>query len=358
MPTAGSARPKSPSHGRASESSPAARRARLSGPSGRVDHPPDHGDDDHRDDLRQEEQRPEARLAAHARARERADEHERERDRDHRVEEDQDERVLERRAKLAVVEDLAVVVEADPRRRRQPVPLVQREPDGVPERREHEGGVDGERRQEVEVADAPRRARRLDARPRAAAARRPPQPSGAETGSVPCSARRLSSSGTSRSRTGPSSANDDGAVLARHQLLDRGRDRVVHRRRRPVEVRNDRVLRVRLRPRVVDLGVEAGRHAHLALVAVSWPLLATTCIDGVAREEVEVRRRRVGVLRLRADRPRQPLAAERRERLALRRGSRKKPTFLPSAFFRSAVSQLPLIRKTPVALAERLPRAS
>ena len=31
-------------------------------------------------------------------------------------------------------------------------------------------------------------------------------------------------------------------------------------------------------------------------------------------------------------------------------GRRKKPTFLPSAFFRSAVSQLPLIRKTPVPL--------
>jgi hypothetical protein len=31
-------------------------------------------------------------------------------------------------------------------------------------------------------------------------------------------------------------------------------------------------------------------------------------------------------------------------------GSRKKPTSLPSAFFRSAVTQLPAIRKTPVPL--------
>ncbi|MFL6014903.1 MAG: hypothetical protein ACJ74P_11580, partial [Gaiellaceae bacterium] len=39
----------------------------------------------------------------------------------------------------------------------------EREPDRVPERREDERGVDQKRRQQVEVADPARRARRLDA---------------------------------------------------------------------------------------------------------------------------------------------------------------------------------------------------
>jgi hypothetical protein len=48
----------------------------------------------------------------------------------------------------------------------------------VPERREHEGGVDRERRQQIEVADAPRRAGRLGAGRSAAEPRRPPQREG------------------------------------------------------------------------------------------------------------------------------------------------------------------------------------
>ena len=173
-----------------------------------------------------------------------------------------------------------VVVEPDPGLRRQPVPLVEREPDRVPERREHERGVDRERRQQVEVADPPRRAGRLDA---VAASRRRSRAGlrsarAAEAGSVICSA-RLSSCGTSSSRTGSSSRTTT-ASSCRHQLLDRRRDRVVHRRRRPVEVRDDRVLLVRLRPRVVDLGVEARRGPSPSPSSpVSWPLFATTCID-------------------------------------------------------------------------------
>ena len=87
--------------------------------------------------------------------------------------------MLEGRAELLVVEDLAVVVEADPGRRGEAVPFVQREPDGVTERNEDERGVDGERGEDVEVADPARRARCLDAArgaPRETA--RPPQREG------------------------------------------------------------------------------------------------------------------------------------------------------------------------------------
>jgi hypothetical protein len=70
------------------------------------------------------------------------------------------------------VEDLAIVVEADPRLRCQAVPRVKREPDRVPERGENERGVDRERREQIEVADPARRARRVD--PLAAAT--PPKP--------------------------------------------------------------------------------------------------------------------------------------------------------------------------------------
>jgi hypothetical protein len=48
----------------------------------------------------------------------------------------------------------------------------------MPEWREHEGGVDRECRQQIEVADAPRRAGRLGAGRSAAELRRPPQREG------------------------------------------------------------------------------------------------------------------------------------------------------------------------------------
>ena len=68
--------------------------------------------------------------------------------------------MAEGRAQRPALDDLAVVVQPDPRRRRQAVPLVQREPDRVAEWKEDERRVDGEGRQDVEVADPPRLARR------------------------------------------------------------------------------------------------------------------------------------------------------------------------------------------------------
>ena len=180
-PTAGSAQVKSPSHGRASEPSPTARSARFSDPSAA-----------RRSSARSPRRRPSGSPAAgrapsgstawpRIRARESAPTSTSpRRDRDDRVEDDQNERVHEGAAQqLGVCDDLAVVVEPDPGRRRQPVPLVQREPDRVPERGEHERGVDAERRQQIEVGDPPRLARRIARSDRGCrGASRPRQPGG------------------------------------------------------------------------------------------------------------------------------------------------------------------------------------
>jgi hypothetical protein len=80
------------------------------------------------------------------------------------------------------------------------------------------------------------------------------------------------------------------------------------------------------------------------------PFFATTCIDAL----LVMKLRYVAAASALSDfeliahgRPSPPSVASG---LPAGGGSRKKPTFLPSAFFRSAVSQLPLIRKTPVPL--------
>ena len=241
-PTAGSAQVKSPSQAFASDAeADRLERAGSAGPSGCVDHLPDHRDDDQRRSPAAGRARcgtaPGPRIRA---ARERRDEQQRRGSVGmHRVEDDQDERVLERVAQLGRLPDLLVVVEPDPGLR---------------------------------ASARPRRRARGRSRGRAARARtaRRTRTPAAGTGSRSAAARpagrgarapRSRAGSRSPEAAGAGSISSDSAVmelrvvgvdlarevlrrgLAGQQLLDRGRDRVVHRRRRLVEVRDDRVRR-------------------------------------------------------------------------------------------------------------------
>ena len=114
-----------------------------------------------------------------------------------------------------------------------------------------------------------------------------------------------------------------------------------------------------LLPGAVDLGCRAP--AGTCTVALHRRQvvrrLTSTCAASASREEVEVRRRDVGVLRLRADRPRQALAAERDRAPPGARpaaGRSRRPRRAPSAGRRSASCRRS--GRRPLALAELLPR--
>ncbi len=137
-PTAGSAQLKSPSQVLASVAEPdlaqeLVQRAR------RVVDPRERLRDDHGGDrLRHEQDGAEEEEAAHLEAREERRQEEPDHDREDRVEEDQLDRVLEGAVDLGRVPELAVVVEADPLLRREAVPFVERQPDGLQQREERE----------------------------------------------------------------------------------------------------------------------------------------------------------------------------------------------------------------------------
>ncbi len=160
-PTAGSAHSKS---SRAS-SAPWSRgrsclRNSLSGPCGRVDPHERLRDDDRRDRLRHEQHRAEEQEAPHAEARQERRQEQPDHDREDRVVQDQLDRVPERLVDLGRVPQLAIVAEADPLLRREPVPVVERQPHRLQQREEREDQVEREPRQDVQVRDVAGLARR------------------------------------------------------------------------------------------------------------------------------------------------------------------------------------------------------
>src|SRR5438128_11605348 len=69
----------------------------------------------------------------------------------------------ERRSDSGIREDSPVVLQTDPFGGREAVPAEEREPAGVEKRYERECAEEQDRRGDVQIGDAPRRARRVDA---------------------------------------------------------------------------------------------------------------------------------------------------------------------------------------------------
>ncbi len=266
-PMARSAQPNSPSQPRAQLSGATSVSSRLNGPLVGVEPHERLGDHDAGDHLRQEQHRAEEREAAHQVAGHHAGQRQAEHDREHRVPEDQLERVPVGDADVGVGERLRVVVEADELADRDAVPLVQRQPRRVQQREEREQDEEREPRQDVEPRDVARLARG----PAGATATR-----GAAPGAVaPGAARPSTSTGgalnpsAARRRTSTSPAGwpswpSRRRRLAGHHLLEVLRERVVHRRRRPVGVQRQAAVRDELLP----------RRRHLTEERIVWPAAA------------------------------------------------------------------------------------